>query len=182
MRPTARCLAFLPLLLLILASPAHADSMDDFTITGPDVTIDFSLPASNTQPCCGSIGQFNYGSVTGTVNGVTDSIEVNFITGSGCAECDSILLGYPSTSWTIYLPPLYGITYSGTYPNQDETLTFLPGDYMTEGYSQPYDYAEFEIKVTPEITATPEPPTLLLFLTVAALGGLLIKRHALTQM
>lgn len=177
MRSLARYLALLPLLLLALALPAHADPMDNFTITGGGQTIDFYLPASTTQPCCSNIGQFNFGQVTGTVNGVSELIGVNFITGSGCAVCGTILLEYPSTNWTIFLPSLYGITYSGNY--EDETLTFIPGDYPTEGYSQPYYYQDFEINVTSETAATPEPPTLLL-VAAAALGGfLLMRRRAL---
>lgn len=172
--------ALLPLLLLALALPAHADPMDDFTITGGGATIDFSLPASITQVCMSCLGssndQFNFGSVTGTVNGVSQSIHLNFVVGSGCAECETILLSYPSTSWTIDLPSLYGITFSGTPPNQDVTLTFIPGDYMTQGYSQPNDYQQFEIKVASE--ATPEPSTLSLSaLAAASLCGLLLMKR-----
>ena len=140
MRSMLRCLALLPLLLFVLAPPAHADPMDDFSIIGGGATIDFSLPASTTQACLTCIGssndQFNFGSVTGTVNNISQPIGLNFVIGSGCAECGTVLLSYPSTSWTIYLPDptsLYGITYSGTFPNKDVTLTFIPGDYMTNG-------------------------------------------------
>jgi hypothetical protein len=159
--------------------------MDDFVITGGGATIDFSLPVTTTQPCFSCIGspndQFNFGAVTGTVNGVSQSIHLNFVVGHGCAECQTILLNYPSTSWTIDLPPLYDITYSGTYPNEDVTFTFVAGDYMTAGYSdsQPSDILPFEIKVTPEAAATPEPPTLFLFAAVALGGGLLMRRRAL---
>ena len=185
MRSAARCLALLPLLLLLVALPAHADPMDDFTITGGGATIDFSLPASTTQPCMSCIGssndQFNFGAVTGTVNGVSQSIHLNFVVGAGCAECETILLSYPSTSWTIDLPALYGITYSGTYPNQDVTLTFVPGDYMTGGYndSQPFGTVPFEITITPETAPTPEPPTLVLsgFAAASLCGLLLMKRR-----
>ena len=185
MRSRLFCIALLPLFVLALALPAHADPMDDFTITGGGATIDFSLPASITQVCMSCLGapndQFNVGSVTGTVNGVSQTIHLNFVVGSGCAECETILLSYPSTAWTINLPPLYDITFSGTYPNQDVTLTFIPGDYMTEGYSQPSDYQQFEIKVTPETAPTPEPPTLFLSALAAAslCGLLLMKRRVL---
>jgi hypothetical protein len=158
--------------------------MDNFLITGGGATIDFSLPASTTQPCLTCIGssndQFNFGSVTGTVNGASQPIGVNFVIGSGCAECETILFGYPSTGWTIYLPPLYGLTYSGTYPNQDVSLTFIPGDYMTIGYSQPYDYVGFEIKITPETAATPEPATILSLITAALALPLLRRRRVAT--
>ena len=180
MRSLPRCIVLLPILFLALARPAHADPMDDFLIKGNGLTIDFSVPVSTTQPCCGFNGQFNLGLVPGTVNGANESIAVNFITGSGCAVCGTILLSYPSTNWTIYLPALYDVTYSGTYPDTFETLTFISGDYMTDGYSQPFDYVEFEIKVTPETAATPEPPTLLLL--ASAMGGaLLLRRRYLQQ-
>jgi hypothetical protein len=188
MRSMLRCLALLPLLLFVLAPPAHADPMDDFSIIGGGATIDFSLPASTTQACLTCIGssndQFNFGSVTGTVNNISQPIGLNFVIGSGCAECGTVLLSYPSTSWTIYLPDptsLYGITYSGTFPNQDVTLTFIPGDYMTNGYNQSFDFAQFEVKVTPEAAATPEPPTLYLSALAAAslCGLLLMKRRVL---
>jgi hypothetical protein len=182
MRSIARCLALLPLLLLVVARPAHADPMDNFTITGGGATIDFSLPASKTQPLYGDpIGQFNFGQVSGTVNGANESIGVNFITGSGCAVCGTILLSYPSTFWTINLPPLYDITLSGTFPNQDETLTFIPGDYMTETFGTLPPFASFDIKVTPETAPTPEPPTLFLsgFAAASLCGLLLMKRRVL---
>jgi hypothetical protein len=159
--------------------------MDDFSITTSGATIDFSLPASTTQACLTCLGssndQFNFGSVTGTVNGASQSIHLNFVVGASCAECETILLSYPSTSWTIDLPALYGITYSGTYPNEDVTLTFVPGDYKTSGYSQPYDNVPFEITITPETAATPEPPTLSLSALAAAslFGLLLMKRRVL---
>ena len=179
MRSLARCIALLPIFFLALARPAHADPMDDFSIIGGGATIDFSLPASTTQACLTCIGssndQFNFGSVTGTVNNISQPIGLNFVIGSGCAECGTVLLSYPSTSWTIDLPALYGLTYSGTFPNQDVTLTFIAGDYMTVGYSQPFDNVGFEIKVTPETAATPEPPTLLLF--AAAMGGVFLLRR-----
>jgi hypothetical protein len=154
--------------------------MDNFTIIGGGATIDFSLPASTTQPCCAYTGQFNFGSVPGTVNGANESIAVSFITGSGCAVCGTILLSYPSTNWTINLPPLYGITYSGVFPDDLETLTFIPGDYMTETFGTLPPFASFEIKVTPETAPTPEPSALVLLLIATALGAaLLISRRAL---
>lgn len=183
MRSTGRCIAFLSLFLLALALPAQADTTDDFTIIGGGATIDFSLPGSTTQVCLTCIGssndQFNFGSVTGTVNNVSQPIAVNFIIGAGCAECETILLNYSSTNWTINLPPLYGLTFSGAFPNQDVTLAFIPGDYMTDGYNQPFDFQDFEIKVVSETAPTPEPPTLLLFAAAALGGGLLIRRRAL---
>jgi len=182
MRFTLRCLALLPLLLLALARPAHADPMDDFTIIGGGATIDFSLPASTTQPCCSYAGQFNFAQVPGTVNGVSQQIGVNFITGSGCAVCGTILLSYPSTSWTLVLPNLYEVTYSGTYPNEEyETLTFLTGDYMTETFGLLPPITQFEITVTPEAAATPEPATILSLITAALALPLLKRRRAVTS-
>jgi hypothetical protein len=176
MRSRLLSIALLPLFVLALALPAHADPMDDFTITGGGATIDFSLPASTTQPCCGLPDQFNFGQVSGTVNGVNQFIGVNFITGSGCAVCHTILLSYPSTNWTLDLPPLYGITYSGTIANPEETLTFIPGDYTTQTFGTLPPFASFDIKVTPETAATPEPAAFL-FLITAALGLPLVKRR-----
>jgi hypothetical protein len=185
MRPAARCLALLPLLLLVLARPAHADPMDDFSITTTGLAIDFSLPVSITQVCMSCLGapndQFNVGSVTGTVNGVSQSIHLNFVVGGICGECETILLSYDSTSWTIDLPALYQITSSGMYPNQDVTFTFVPGDYITQGHSQPSDYVPFAITVTPQTAATPEPSALSLSALAAAslCGLLLMKRRVL---
>ena len=82
MRSAARCLALLPLLLLLLARPAHADPMDNFTIIGGGATIDFSLPASTTQACLTCLGssndQFSFG-VTGTVNNISQPIHPNLL-------------------------------------------------------------------------------------------------------
>ena len=185
MRSIPRRIALLPLLLLALVLPAHADPMDDFTIVGGGATIDFSLPASTTQPCFSCLGssndQFIFGSVTGTVNGVSQPIHLNFVVGAGCAECETILLSYPSTSWTINLPPLYNLTYSGTNPNEDVTFTFVPGDYMTQGYSQPPAYLPFEITVTPEAAATPEPATILSLITAALALPLLRRRRVVSS-
>ena len=186
MRSRLFSIAALPLFILALALPAHADPMDNFTITGGGATIDFSLPASTTQPCFSCLGgsyeQFNFGAVTGTVNGVSQSIHLNFVIGSGCAECQTILLSYPSSSWTIDLPILYDLAYSGTYPNYDVTLTFVPGDYMTGGYndSQPFGTLPFEINITPQAAATPEPATILSLVT-AALALPLLKRRRLVS-
>jgi hypothetical protein len=154
--------------------------MDNFTIIGGGATIDFSLPASTTQPCCSYAGQFNFGQITGTINGVSEPIGINFITGSGCAVCGTILLGTPTTNWTIVLPSLYEVTYSGMFPDQgNETLTFIPGDYPTETFGPLPPITSFDIKVTPETAPTPEPPTLFL-LAAAGLGGfLLIRRRTL---
>jgi hypothetical protein len=152
--------------------------MDNFTIIGGGATIDFSLPASTTGEFEIPFGQDNFGQVSGTVNGLNELIAVNFITGTGCAECQTILLGYDSTSWTIGLPPLYELTPAGA---MGETLTFIPGTYTTGGYSQPFDTVPFEIQVTSATAATPEPPTLSLSALAAAslCGLLLMKRRVL---
>ncbi|HZQ42986.1 MAG TPA: PEP-CTERM sorting domain-containing protein [Acidobacteriaceae bacterium] len=186
MRSRLFCIVLLPLLVLALALPAHAD-MDDFSITGGGATIDFSLPATTTQPCFSCLGssndQFNFGAVTGTVNGVSQSIHLNFVVGSGCAECQTILLNYSSSSWTIDLPVLYNLAYSGSSPNQDVTLTFVAGDHTTAGYSdsQPSDLLPFEIKVTPQAAATPEPATIFSLITAALALPLLKRRRAVTS-
>ena len=182
MRSAARCLALLPLLLLAVAVPAHADPMDNFTITGGGQTIDFSLPASTTGEFEVPIGQDNFGQVSGTVNSVSELVFVNVITGVGCAECQSILLGDAQASFTIALPnpPLYQLTPGGAL---GETLTFIPGTYMTGGYndSQPFGILPFEINIAPDTAATPEPPTLILsaFAAASLCGLLLMKRRAL---
>jgi len=178
MRSAARWFALLPLFVLVLARPAHADPMDNFSITSTGLAIDFSLPASTTGQFEAAFGQDNFGQVSGTVNGVNELIGVNLITGMGCAECQTILVNYDSTNWTILLPatPLYNLTPAGA---MGETLTFNPGDYMTDGYSQPFDYADFEIKVTPGTAATPEPPTIFLFAAAGLGGALVMRRRAL---
>jgi hypothetical protein len=177
MRSIVRCTALLPLLLVVLALPAHADPMDDFNISGGGVTIDLSVPASATGEFGGEFGQLNLGQIPGTVNGVNETIGVNFITGSGCALCQSILISYPSTSLAIGFPfpPFYELTFVGGASGMDETLTFLPGDYMTGTIGIPF--SRFEITITPETAATPEPPTLFLFTTAALAGCLLLRRH-----
>ena len=185
MRSRLFSIALLPLFVLALARPAHADPMDNFTITGGGATIDFSLPVSTTQVCFSCLGgppeQFNFGAITGTVNGVSQTIHLNFVIGGACSVCQTILLNYPSTSWTIDLPTtLYDLTYSGTYPNENVTLTFLTGNYMTGGYDQSSDHFPFEINVTPSAT-TPEPATILSLLTATLALPLLIRRRAVNS-
>lgn len=181
MRSISRCAALLPLFLLVLALPAHADPMNDFSITGGGATIDFSLPATTTGQFQAPIGQDNFGQVSGTVNGVSELIGVNFITGFGCAECGTVLVNYPSTGWTIDIPSgLYTLTPAGAL---GETLTFNPGDYMAVGYnnSQPFGHVPFEIKVTSDAAATPEPATIFSLITAALALPLLRRRRVVTS-
>lgn len=188
MRSRLFCIALLPLFVLALSLPAHADTMDNFTITGGGTTTDFSLPVTTTQVCLSCYGssneQFNFGAVTGTVNGVGQTIHLNFVVGGNCAACQTILLNdYPSASWTIDLPILYDLTYSGTGLNKDVTLTFVPGDYMVGGYndSQSSYILPFEITIAPQAAATPEPATIFSLITAALALPLLKRRRAVTS-
>ena len=74
MRSRLFCIALLPLFVLALALPAHADPMDDFSITGGGATIDFSLPASTHRPARVAL-EVRTNSIwsrfTGTVNNVS---------------------------------------------------------------------------------------------------------------
>ena len=181
MRSALRCLTLLPLLLLLLTRPAHADPMDDFLITGNGLSIDFSVPVSTTGPAYRIESQVMFGPLMGTVNGADATISTNFVTMAGCAVCPSLLLGYqtPSTmgSLTLALPPLYEITTSGI---DDATLTFLTGSYTTG--TIPFSSDIYKIQVTAETAVTPEPSTFLLLLIPTTLAGaLFIRRRALSD-
>ena len=156
--------------------------MDDFKISGGGVTIDFSVPASATGNFGGEFGQLNLRPIPGTVNGANETIAVNFITGHGCAVCQSILIGYPSTSLTIGLPtpPLYEIS-EISIDGMDETLTFLPGDYMTRSFGLLPPITSYEITITAETATTPEPPTLFLFAATGLAGVLVLRRRKLAR-
>jgi hypothetical protein len=176
MRSATRCIAFLPLVLLVLARPAHADPMDNFSITGNGLSIDFSVPVSTTAIYTEIQDQFQLGPLMGTVNGADATISSNFVTMTPCAVCPAILLSYhvggTYGNLTLELPSLYEITPAS---GMDETFTFLTGTYMAA--TIPIYYGGiYEIQITPETTTTPEPPTLFLF-AAAAFGGLLLTRR-----
>jgi PEP-CTERM motif len=175
-----RCLFGLAALVPILTLPltAHADTIDDFLLTGGGHTISYSLPSSITIPDSPSI-EFAYATASATIDGVPGY---------------SLLGGYDAIASSIgdlqlFVPQaIFGystILFQGPFfmttelvPSDDPfnpfniVATFTPGTYslIGNGYSSPLEIGPdvpYTLSITPQTATavTPEPSTLILFAT-----------------
>jgi hypothetical protein len=161
---------------------AHADTIDDFVLTGNGETVTFSLPATGVYTFHGHFDSF-FTSAPGTINGAPVTLDptfyVQYFENVPQAPALSIFSKPPSN-----IPNLYGsIAYTWSivpaqFPNpQDEGtlyITFVPGTYQlqTTGFFPPFNPPlDFSLTITPETStaATPEPASLTLLAT-GALG------------
>lgn len=170
-------------LLALLLTPclpltARADTLDSFTVVGGGLDIALSLPTSTTLPIAFLTGQFQPGPVAGTVNGVSESISTNFLYGTGCAVCSTLLLHFDSQTLFIGLPSLWQVTSPAAGL---ETFSFLAGTYNAPSQS-PSGGPVYTINITPQASAvTPEPPPLVLVCTAVLAGGALLRRRELRR-
>jgi PEP-CTERM motif len=163
----------------ILPITAHADTIDDFAITGAGLNITFSLPASppgNESTCpTGIITSCLPGSETAfylsapvTINGVTEEEGLTFPTlrfGGGL----SIDTERFFSSESIYTPDA-------------ANPTFTPGTYIVTEFSPTYIPATLTITSETPTAVTPEPSSVTLFMTgVLGLIGLASVRRRSTQ-
>ena len=178
MRWTLTSLLLLPFLSLSIV--AHAEALDDISITNTAIGFDaqFSLPVSfTTDPFQYANYFFSYGPVPGTFNGKPTIFGLTYypqtsafgpiLTGIGAGSLNGFLQGF-QTNITYYPPSPY------------ETLTILPGSYGAVGsLGNSGTLYPLEIIVTPEsATVTPEPPTLLLVGTALFVSAMLLaERH-----
>jgi hypothetical protein len=147
---------------------AHADTIDDFKLTGNGTTITFSLPASppgNPLTCPPSGGACLPGSQTNfsvttliTFDGVSAQGGIDFPTG----QFEGGLL---------LAPPLGRLVGPQLFEPDAANPTFLTGTFTLEPFSATFPGPiNYTLTITPEISAaTPEPSSLIL-LTTGALG------------
>jgi hypothetical protein len=172
----------------LITRPAHASTLDDFTLVGEGHTITFSLPDSTTiqdHPHIVSLGA----DAAATIDGV-----------SGYTEAGTFFLPFlnpPSMTFTVPSTidggelTLYGqyllsfiiipISDPSEFHPDDILTTFVPGTYSLTENSVFFPSAPYTLTITPEVTsATPEPASLTLLATgsLSLLGFALRYRRA----
>jgi hypothetical protein len=161
---------------LFLPRIAHADTIDDFVLTGDGNIITFSAPASFTVPNHPHLVSAHLTNVASLVNDLSGYSSVltfylSFEVGRGGLDISltpSISGGGPDTHTNYQLEG--PIVASLVVPNLDPlaTITFLPGTYSLSTFFNgvPEDTQggiPFTLTITPEAAyATPEPSTLML--------------------
>jgi hypothetical protein len=142
---------------------AHADTIDDFVLTGGGDTITFSLPAtpSNASPVYIMGGPETAGFT------ITDSIIVNGQTTSALFEFTN---GFAQNSAGFILDTPGNPEYfhgPGLYSGSSVTPTFLTGTFTLDLFVSTFPpEVPYTLTITPETaTATPEPSTLALLTT-----------------
>jgi hypothetical protein len=167
---------------LTLPLTAHADTIDDFVLTGNGETVTFSLPATGVYTLHLHFDSFS-ASGTGIIDGAPGIVGATFYVQYFEAVPQAPALTINSNPQS-NIPNLYGsIPYSwfvvpAQFPTpQDEgtfNVTFVPGTYQLQNtglFFQPPTPLQFTLTITPETStaATPEPASLTLLAT-GALG------------
>ena len=173
---------------------AHADTIDDFVLTGGGHTITYSLPATTVFPSGPSI-EFFYVSSTATIDGVpgyqiTGGYDaIPSMIGTLQLSVPDSISGYPSI---LFQGPLLVSTVRGpsTDPfNPSLSATFIPGSYSLTGagmapFLPPGPDVPYTLTITPqtETAATPEPSSLILLGTgILGLFGAAAFRREIAQ-
>jgi PEP-CTERM motif len=167
---------------LTLPLTAHADTIDDFVLTGNGETVTFSLPATGVYTLHLHFDSFS-ASGPGIIDGAPGTVGATFYVQYFEAVPQAPALTINSNPQS-NIPNLYGsIPYSwfvvpAQFPTpQDEgtfNVTFVPGTYQLQNtglFFQPPTPLQFTLTITPETStaATPEPASLTLLAT-GALG------------
>jgi hypothetical protein len=180
---------------LILPLTAHADTIDDFVLTGNGHTITYSLPATTSFP---DYSLFNFFSETAptTIDGVSGYIETGQYYDTGIFPRVSLVLDVPSSIFgapTLILSgsPFINFDFAPAvnppgYLPLDVVPTFIPGTYNFQDLAlnlQPLDPSvTYTLTITQETSAalTPEPSSLALLATgvLGLIGFAGMKRRA----
>jgi PEP-CTERM motif len=158
---------------------AHADTIDDFVLTGNGEIVTFSLPATGVYTLHEHFDSFSP-SGPGTINGAPATVDPTFYVQyfESVPQAPALTIGSVPQS---NIPSLYGsIPYSwfvvpAQFPNPSDegtfNVTFVPGTYQltnTGLFFPPPTPLQFTLTITPETsTATPEPASLTLLATGA---------------
>jgi hypothetical protein len=160
---------------------AHADTIDDFKLTGGGQTITFSLPATGVYTLHEHFNSFGANG-PGTIDGTPVTIGATFYVlnvnpGDPALGLFSIpLLPLPDELWGSISYNWFIVPAEFPNPSDEGTfnVTFIPGTYQLQN-SSPYHLPppvlfDYTLTITPETTAsTPEPASLTLLAT-GALG------------
>jgi hypothetical protein len=178
---------------LVLPLAAHADTIDDFVLTGDGHSITFSLPATTGGYTLHEHFDNFSASAPGTIDGSPGTIGATFYVQYFEIVPQAPALVITSTPQSNFPPNLYGLipyTWSEVAaqfptPVDEGTVyfTFVPGIYdltnagpFTPPSAPPLD---FTLTITPEPppSTVPEPASLALFTTgVLGLGSLVRRR------
>ncbi|GGG71002.1 PEP-CTERM sorting domain-containing protein [Edaphobacter dinghuensis] len=177
--------------VLALPLAAHADTIDDFVLTGGGQTITYSLPATSSFP---DFSLFNFFSESAPTK--VDGVSVGTITGSYYvigAFFPTLVLDTPDAvgnpGLNLYGPKFFSVDYVPAsnplpYLPYDVVPTFTPGTYTLEDDGSPINPLSSPIPYTLTITqetataTTPEPSSLLLLATgLLAFAGLAATRR-----
>ena len=177
MRKALFPLAFLASALTITA---HADTIDDFVITGGGNIINFSLPASPP----GNLSTCPVGIITSCLPGSQTDFSVStLVTFNGVSTLESIDFPTGRFGGGLSLGQLRLFGNGELFAPDAANPTFLTGSFILSAINPSGDppIIDYDLTITPEpsTAATPEPSTLLLFATGLAAGILtLITRTA----
>ena len=167
----------LPLCLLSLAFipiAAHADTIDDFTITGGGHTITYSLPATSSYP---DFDLFNFfaESAPATIDGVSGYSVNGDYYDPAFFQYVSLILNVPASIFGTSSIDLAGPSFisflfvpaNNPYPYlpYDVVPTFIPGTYTLNTTTFPTTPYTLTIAADPSTAATPEPATAALLST-----------------
>lgn len=161
--------------LVAIAAPAtvaaKADPLD-FTLTGKDTDITFTLNSKPTVSVYSTTyGYFEIDNVTLDVNGTDEVSPLAFFTGGASGPGG----GLASDLFDLFGPQLF--TGSVKHP------TFKTGDFTLTSSSDSYTYCDsgdYKLSITDPTSVTPEPPSVLLLATgvFALMGAGVVKRYA----
>jgi hypothetical protein len=165
--------------VLVLPLAAHADTVDDFVLTGGGHTLSYSLPSTTTFPDDPSV-EFFTASASTTIDGVPgyavtgqyDAIPSDI--GTLQLEVPESIFGYPAILFqgpqlvsTVFVPP------TDPFSPPNLIATFIPGTYELTGAGQSPGSLEtgpsapYTLTITPQTATamTPEPSSLALMAT-----------------
>jgi hypothetical protein len=182
-------LCTLTVLALAFSPAAHADTIDDFTITGGGHTITYSLPATSSYP---DFDLFNFfpESAPATIDGVSGYNINGDYYDPAVFQYDSLILNVPASifgtsSIDLAGPPFISFLFvpannSFPYLPYDVVPTFIPGTYTLDTTTFPTTPYTLTIAIDPS-TATPEPSGATLLTTgVLAFTGFAAIRRRIT--